>query len=387
MIVATLTFAALAATINPTGAVAGKALFERNSVASPSATHSGDGLGPLYDARSCSACHIGGGPGQVSESVGSGLLVRLGRSDGSADPVYGAQLQSKAIAGVTPEASIAIVSKVLNGLRMPSLRISDLAYGPLAANTNAGIRRAPSLHGAAQLASVTDQEILAIEAREHRNGMQGHAAILPAARGSHIGRFGWKAAVVDLTAQTALALERDIGLSTSDYPDPWGECTSAESACRELGLRNAGAGVEVADATRDLFVSYVSSLSAPAMLDEKSRGHAVFERAGCGACHTTLKAANGTKVYALTDLLLHDMGAELEDGIAEGNAKSSEWRTAPLWNLADELASGGLLHDGRARSIGEAVQWHGGDASRARSAYQGLSSVDQAAIGKYLLGK
>jgi len=131
----------------------------------------------------------------------------------------------------------------------------------------------------------------------------------------------------------------------------------------------------------------VGSLPAPARPDDSSSGAAVFRRIGCGGCHGVLDARNGTTVDALTDLLLHDMGPELDDGIAEGGAKSSEWRTAPLWNVAEELAAGGLLHDGRARNVAEAVHWHGGEASRTRKAFEALSAGDQAAIENYLLGK
>jgi CxxC motif-containing protein (DUF1111 family) len=97
-------------------------------------------------------------------------------------------------------------------------------------------------------------------------------------------------------------------------------------------------------------------------------------------------ARDGTTVNAFTDLLLHDMGPELDDGIAEGGAKSSEWRTAPLWNVAEELAAGGLLHDGRARSVAEAVHWHGGEASRARKMFEALSAADKVAVEKFVFG-
>jgi len=386
-VILALSFASVMAAADPLDVAAGKAVFERQWVSAPSTTHSDEGLGPFYDARSCSACHAGGGAGQLSNTIGTGLLVRLGRHDGTADPVYGAQLQTKSLPGLSPEAAVSIGWTVIDGHRIPSLHISDLGYGALAPQTYAAIRRAPSLRGAAELESVSDDAILAGETREHRQGMSGHAQIFPDLAGRRLGRWGWKATAVDLPSQVALALERDIGLSTSDHPDPWGECTPAESGCREMALRNADARIEVPDAVRDLIVAYVSSLPAPAPLDETSRGAAVFRQIGCDGCHAVLIQPDGRPVNALTDLLLHDMGPELDDGIAEGEAKSSEWRTAPLWNLADELAGGGLLHDGRARSIGEAVHWHGGEASHTRKRFEALSAADQAAIENYLLEK
>jgi CxxC motif-containing protein (DUF1111 family) len=362
---------------------AGKALFEQQWVASSSAHPANEGLGPFYDSRSCSACHVGAGPGPVSSSMGSGLLLRLGNPGGGGDPVYGAQLQTQALPGLKPEAAVTIVWNILDDRRMASLHISDFGYGPLDPHTFMAVRRAPSLRGAARLEAVSDAEILAGVARERREGMEGRAAVL----GVRLGRWGWKAENADLSAQIAVALQNDMGLSSSPHPDPWGECTPAETACRDLAVKNEGARIEVPDSLRAQLLAYVSSLPSPAGPHDRSTGYAVFRRIGCGACHTPLTTPNGKRVNAMTDLLLHDMGPELGDGIAEGVAKPSEWRTAPLWNLSDELAAGGLLHDGRARDIAEAVRWHGGQASKARKRFSALSVAEQTALEDFLLEK
>src|SRR5262249_40586853 len=107
---------------------------------------------------------------------------------------------------------------------------------------------------------------------------------------------------------------------------------------------------------------------------------AVFAAIGCSSCHATLTGRNGKPVAAYTDLLLHNMGDGLNDGIREGAAPPGEWRTAPLWNTAETLKLGGLLHDGRARTVGEAIAWHGGEAAAARSRYEALSETDKAAL-------
>jgi CxxC motif-containing protein (DUF1111 family) len=373
------------ATAYPPDDASGKALFERQWVAAPSATHVDEGLGPVFDANSCNACHAGGGAGRVTPSIGTGLLVRLGQPGGAGDPVYGSQLQTQALPNVTPEASVAIRWTVLDGRRSAALHISDPGYGALDPHTDAALRRAPSLFGVGVLASIPDSEILAMEAREHRAGMAGHAAMLSGTQ--HIGRWGWKATTADLKEQIALALERDMGLSTPAHPEPWGECTPAESACREETARAEGAKIEVPDASLERIETYVSSLSPPAPLDEKSRGYDVFKQTGCEGCHASLTGKNGRRVDAFTDLLLHDLGPELNDGIAEGAAASSEWRTAPLWNLGEELAAGGLLHDGRARNVAEAVRWHGGEAARARDRFRALNEADRAAMERFLMGK
>ena len=368
-------------------AAIGQALFERRWVSAPSTTRADEGLGPLYDARSCNACHAGGGPGRISQRPGEGLVVRLGEADGRTDPTYGAQLQTHALPELAPEASVSIAWQLRNDRRTPVINVSNLAYGSLEPHTHIALRRAPALFGAAELAAISDTEILAMEAREHRHGLRGHAALLRDENGLHVGRWGWKATTADLETQISLALERDIGLSTPSYPDPAGECTNAETACRDLAHEAEGAKIEVSGRLVHLIAAYVSSLPSPAPPKKNPAGQAVFERVGCGDCHASFTGMGDRSVNAGTDLLLHNLGPGLDDGIADGDAKSAEWRTAPLWNLADELAAGGLLHDGRARSIAEAVSWHGGEAAAARRRFVALSRADKAALEDYLLGK
>ena len=145
--------------------------------------------------------------------------------------------------------------------------------------------------------------------------------------------------------------------------------------------------VELPDNMRDYLVSYLRSLLPVTEPRVAGPGGAAFNQSGCRAGQAGLKSAGGAPVRAYTDMLLHDMGPGLDDGIVEGDAKSSEWRTAPLWNSAAELSQGGLLHDGRARSLGEAVNWHGGEASQARSAFNALSPKRRKLLETFLIGK
>jgi CxxC motif-containing protein (DUF1111 family) len=368
----------------------GKALFARQWVAAPSSTQSDDGLGPIYDARSCSACHAGGGAGALLPKpvIGTGIVVRLGNVNGTTDPVYGFQLQTKALPGQMPEGAPQMTWRMQGDVRVPVLRLGTLNFGSLALDTHASTRRAPSLYGVGLLADVPEREILA-HAKEEKNyyDLAPEPAWLTDAKGNRrIGRFGWQAVQPDLMSQVGSALSRDIGLSTSSYLDPWGECSAAEKSCR-AGPHGAKLGeVEVPDQLRDLIVTYLKSLPPLKPRPDAMGGRAVFVNIGCAACHAMLHTAKGQRIDAFTDLLLHDMGSDLNDGIGEGAAKPGQWRTAPLWGLSARLAAGGLLHDGRARSVAEAIHWHSGDATRSRSRFDTLTPGQKAALISFVEG-
>lgn len=358
-------------------AAAGWALFRRPWISSPSSLVAGGGVGPLYSARTCDSCHAGGGPGRVAEdAIGSGLAVRTGRADTTQDPVYGSQLQTLALPGYEPEADVSFRWQPANGLRTANIALSGLHYGPLASGTHTALRRAPSLFGIGRLESIPQSEIIA-------HAGHGKPAWITGSDGKRrLGRFGWKAVQPEMTTQISNAFQRDFGIGTSNFPGAYGECTHTEAACRAV----AGPDVELPDQLRDLIASYLRTLYTPDGLKESSPGFAVFRKIGCMECHAILKDAQGHAVHAYTDLVLHDMGPGLDDGIAEGAARSSEWRTAPLWDVADSLSQGGLLHDGRARNVDEAVSWHGGEASQARAAFNALSSKDRKVLTDFLLG-
>lgn len=353
----------------------GWALFKRPWISDPSSLGAGGGVGPLYDARSCNACHVGGGAGPVAQTaLGNGMIVRVGRFDAGGDPVYGRQLQALALPGFEPEADTAFHWQETNGLRAPKLDVAQPRYGPLAADTHLALRRAPSLFGIGALEAVPDSEILS---------RPGKPAWIVGADGEkRLGRFGWKASVPALGSQVAIAFQRDFGISTSDLPGGYGECTPAEKICRDAG----GKDIELPDDFRNDIVAFLKMLRAPQAHDETGAGFALFRQTGCLSCHAVLTGADGKPVHAYTDLLLHDLGPELDDGIAEGAAAPSEWRTAPLWDVADNLAGGGLLHDGRARDIAEAVRWHGGEASQARASFTALSPKKRKLLETFLLG-
>lgn len=360
---------------NALEAAAGRALFERIWVPAPASTAATDGLGPLFNARSCAACHEKGGRGRiVLDEAGrlkaGGLVVRLSDENGNPDPVYGAQIQTQAVQGVAPEATVTIrfeehAETLDDGTSVPLWRpvavLSDLAHGPLGAGTRSSLRLAPGLGSSAVIA----------RAGSH---MAGAGAA-----------FGWKGSEPTLEAQIGLAFSRDLGLSTAAYPSAAGDCTAAQAAC--LGApHGAPAGeVEIAGEITAALAAYLNSLSQPAPAPD-SEGLAIFEATGCARCHTPQTATGEPGTGQLySDLKVHDMGAGLADPAPSDGRKGSEWRTAPLSGAGSSLKQGGaLLHDGRARTVAEAVLWHGGDAAEARDAYKRLSAPSRAALDAFV---
>ena len=217
-----------------------------------------------------------------------------------------------------------------------------------------------------------------------------------------LGRFGWKAGAPTVRAQSADAFRGDMGLSTTLHPAGAGECMAAQADCLAAphGGEAAEGGVEVGDTALDLTTFYARNLAVPARRDvgdpQVLRGKAVFHRVGCADCHrpsfvTHRLEGGGPQSFQLiwpyTDLLLHDMGEGLADNRPEGRATGREWRMPPLWGIGlTETVSGHtqFLHDGRARSLLEAVLWHGGEAQAARDAVVAMPKADRDALIRFL---
>lgn len=372
-------------------AAIGKALFERPWVPAPSSTRANDGLGPLFDARSCSACHHGGaGKGATAlnaegKTDGLGMVLSLFRADGGGDPVYGHRLETMTLPGVPVEGSFTVATE--NGRRIP--RIDEPGYGPLAAATHVSLRTAPDLRGRGKLELVDDDAILALEDPDDRNsdGVRGRARRLEHPEGrSIIGRFGWKASHAKLASQTSEAFALDLGLSTPLRMEPWGDCTQAQAACRNAPHgREAEGEPEITGAIVERIVAYLRALKVP-QAEADRRGAKLFAATGCAACHRpSLPMREGGSVALYTDVLLHDMGDGLADPAGVPGAAAGEWRTAPLAGLSTSLARGvGLLHDGRASSVTEAVRWHGGEASGARARFEALDAARRRALIDYV---
>lgn len=390
----------------------GASLFRRMWVAAPTTTQADDGLGPLYNERSCAACHpaSGGRPPDpaVPEDRGVGYAVKL-----SNDPVYGRQIQSNAVLGEAiegrprvryTEEAVRFPDGDTASLRRPIVTVTDLGYGPLAAATKMSARIAPHVHGMGLLESIPESEILAgadPDDRDH-DGVRGRPNHVTVDGVTRIGRFGWKAMHPTLDHQDSEAFSLDIGMSTPAYRDPWGDCTEAQTACRKgpHGDSPQFEGLEIPSTIINLIDDYLRSLPPDGGMEAPTdaAGTALFAATGCAACHrpsfVTAEDASHPRlsrrtIFPFTDLLLHDMGDGLADGVPMGEARGRDWRTTPLWGLRRDAANDGhlsLLHDGRARSVTEAILWHGGEAAKARQSFMDLPRDDRHRLVRYVLG-
>ncbi|MET0432161.1 MAG: di-heme oxidoredictase family protein [Hyphomicrobium sp.] len=363
---------------DPLDAAVGKALFDRQWIPAPSSTNGTDGLGPLFTSRSCTGCHArGDGAHVVMRDEGgadiSGAVVRFGTADGETDPYYGLQLQTNAVQGLEPEGTDRFLPKLDYHLNGP----------PLGDRIHAGARLAPPLFGKAAFDDVPDEVILERAVTNAGNGgpVKGRANVTP--RG--VGRYGWKAAHVSLAEQVSHAFAFDIGLSSPIFPLPYGDCTKLETAC--LSSANGESplfeGREVSSVMIGVVASYLETLRARPADD----AFVLFVASGCAACHVpTLATRDGRKIPAFTDLLLHDMGPALDDGVGEPGVRPSEWRTAPLINGRLPSNRRRYLHDGSAGTVADAIEKHGGEGEHSRVLFEALTAEDKKRLVDYVNG-
>ena len=395
----------------------GKALFERLWVSAPSSTKAADGLGPLFNARACSSCHQGAGRAAISLKEGdlppsAGFTLRVGAAkDGKLvpHPILGSQVQTMAVAGLPPEGRLSLTyethtERLADGTAVELRRTLVAISGWNAKSDLAWIspRMAPDLHGVGLLERVPLSRLAALADPDDLDGDGISGSIVMGQYGEEDiepGRFGWKAEEPDLMHQISAAFHVDLGLGTPLRPESWGDCTEAESACRAAPQGAAPGAVEVDGGVVSLIATYLRALPAPANSSptaEANRGGAIFTRIGCGACHTAqqpAELASGKTIWfsPYTDLLVHDMGDGLADRAANDSvsivAGARDWRTAPLWGLGARVAQptgANLLHDGRARSVLEAILWHGGEAAPTKQRAAELSATDRAALIAFL---
>jgi CxxC motif-containing protein (DUF1111 family) len=395
--------------------VVGNTFFNDPWVIAPSSTEGRDGLGPTFNANSCSSCHFKDGrsaPPGPDDPDGPGLLMRLsvpGRGphgEPVPEPTYGGQLNHRSIPGVPAEGRIVITYDEVEGrfddgtpytLQRPTYRI-EAALGPLAADVAMSPRVAPALVGVGLLEAVPEATITARADPDDADGdgISGRPnQVWDAVAGrTVVGRFGWKANVATVEQQVAGAFVGDIGVTSRLQPEQ--NCPPAQAACQAAP---DGGRPELDDHKLQRVTFYARTLAVPARRPTASgdlrRGAELFEEVGCASCHTPSTSTGRADIPELaeqdiqpfTDLLLHDMGPGLADGRPDFEASGNEWRTPPLWGVGlVEVVNGHtrFLHDGRARSLEEAVLWHGGEAEAAQRRYVGLTAADRAALLAFL---
>lgn len=409
----------------------GNGLFKKIWVFSPASTLASDGLGPLYNARSCQRCHVKDGRGVVPEDPNyrsASMFLRISVPSetppnlqaiadyiGTApDPNYGDQLQDFSRPGLAPEYRLRVeytpqVVTLAGGesaeLRVPRYTAADLGYGPLQADARLSPRVAPPMIGLGLLEAISAADILANadENDDNGDGISGRANLAwsPDFDQIMLGRFGHKAGMPTLHQQSAAAFSGDIGISTPLFPGPAGDCTPAQSDCLSAPHGDGDIrGTEIDQANMDLVTFYARNLAVPARRDsdtpEVLRGKELFYASGCTSCHSpkfvTQRLVDRPEnsfqlIWPYSDLLLHDMGEGLADNRPEGRATGREWRTAPLWGIGltkQVNPAATYLHDGRARTLLEAILWHDGEAKPARDRVIALSPVDRSALLRFL---
>jgi len=401
----------------------GNAFFKQPWVIAPASTDARDGLGPMYNTNTCQGCHIKDGRGHApvgpnADSVS--LLIRLsipptkqtrgdlGKFGAIPHPLYGGQLQDRAIPGVTPEGrvevtytehAVTLADASVVKLRKPRFEIKDWGYGAPGDELMISARVAPPMIGLGLLEAIPEQAIRkgADPDDADGDGISGRVnTVWDFDRDqTAMGRYGWKAGQPSVRQQTTAAFAGDMGLTSSRFPED--DCRPVQEACLQAA---SGGTPEVSDAILDEVVFYAEHVAVPARRFDKpkqqAQGEALFKASGCAGCHTPKFVTgehkdapylSGQTITPYTDLLLHDMGEELADHRPEFSASGSEWRTPPLWGigLAKTVSSKAtFLHDGRARTLLEAILWHGGEARPARDSVVQMSRAEREALLAFL---
>jgi CxxC motif-containing protein (DUF1111 family) len=388
----------------------GDGAFEQPFVTAPAPLHGG--VGPVYNNISCINCHIADGRGKPPEPAEQ-LLSMLFRisvpgagAHGGPNPVpgFGGQLQPRAVQSAQAEADVVISYSTINGnyadgnpyqLRSPSYALQN-AYTALPSGVMLSPRIAPPVFGLGLLEAVPAETIYSFADPDDVNGdgISGKAnSVWDVAAGKMtLGRFGWKCGAPDLLQQSAGAYNEDMGVTNYLFP--------VESCAGQSQYDGLNDETEVEDSVLYYVAMYVRTLAVPARRNlsdpEVKKGKELFISANCTSCHipvmktgvnVAFPEVSNQVIFPYSDMLLHDMGPGLADNRPDYDATGQEWRTTPLWGLGLTQTVNGhnyFLHDGRARSIEEAILWHGGEAAASQQAFVNMSLPDRNALLKFL---
>lgn len=395
----------------------GNAVFNRGWVTAPASVADFDGLGPLFNATNCSACHFKDGRGRPPEKPNESFLSMLlrisipgtGPNGGPMpDPVYGDQIQENGVLGVPGEGVSHVTYVEVPGafadgtpysLRRPTYTVENLGYGPLSPGVAISPRVAPMVAGMGYLEAIPEDAIMSLSDPDDRDhdGISGRPNHVwdRERQATVLGRLGWKANQPSVNQQNAGAFNGDMGITSPLFPDEG--CSAGQEKCITAPT---GPTPQLRQDFLDQVTFYTKTLAVPARRNVESEivrsGRRVFDTAGCGGCHNpTFVTSNvpdfpelsNQTIHPFTDLLLHDMGPDLADGRTDFEASGTEWRTAPLWGIGLVHTVNNhtlLLHDGRARGLVEAILWHGGEAANARDRFVRMAKADRDTLIAFL---
>ncbi len=385
--------------------------------------------GPRFNKSSCFACHIGNGrslaPTAINQRLDTmGVRAAALNADGKQvpHPTYGVAVQMNARSLSTGALQDWGTGVRVAGFDVRSVKLDDgtvvelskprVAFdGPTPAAYS--LRSAQPMIGMGLLEAVPDADILArARTTPDADGVVGIAnfAYDPETGVVRLGRYGWKASKVSLRHQAAGAALQDMSVTSPVFPNRdclSGKCTPSkvEKGLTEddLTLISRYLALLGVPAQRSQVSGFPKGVSPLPDLDvnptQVASGARLFEASRCTTCHVaSMKTGNGSEFAELrnqlikpyTNLLLHDMGADMADGFVEGRATGTMWRTSALWGIGyTERVAGaagkvGYLHDGRARTLTEAIMWHGGEGASSRARFAALSKADREALLAFL---
>jgi CxxC motif-containing protein (DUF1111 family) len=330
-----------------------------------------DGLGPVFNGKSCAECHAVPSVGGSEPNVGVARETRIGRLfKGRFDPLDGSVRESvNRGGGLLQQRAINLPGCHLKGEVVPSEA------------TIVSLRNSPPLFGAGLMEAIPESTILANQS----NGGRPNRVFNPDTGGTELGRFGWKAQVATLHQFSGDAYLNEMGITNPSFPQenlPQGQ--PMPPGCDTVAdPEDDGSGV-IAFTN---FMRFLAPAPRRPITVQVQRGEEVFSQIGCASCHVPMMMTGPNSIAALSnkpvdlfsDLLLHNVGTG--DGIEQGQATGNDFRTAPLWGLSRRDR---FMHDGGSKTIEEAILRHGGEAQNAVSGFGGLPLSDHDALLAFL---
>ncbi|MEK9872138.1 MAG: di-heme oxidoredictase family protein [Betaproteobacteria bacterium] len=360
------------------------------------------GRGPHSNAETCDSCHTQSTPEKARNKLRDTRILKLGIRDlelerkTRPDARYGNELSRFGVIGqLLPEGDFSLtwITETIRevALQRPVPNITDLNFGDFEKDTVFSVRQGNPLEGIGVLSEIPAEIIIEFEKEQPKLRLDGRINWVAGNKSDklEIGRFGYKASAPTLFSQVSLAFHDELGVTSKDHPDD--PCAGADSVCLELAKISSA---EINDERLNDVTAYLKNLTVESNRTQFSQdGYDVFQSIRCSDCHRTKVLVTSETdttqepkyINPLTDLLIHDMGEGLSDDLPEWNARGRDWRTSPLWGIGSKIDSGKyLLHDGRAKTIEEAIAWHGGEALPSAEAYFSLTCKEKDSLLVFL---